>query len=53
MPDGYLAEPWKAPEEVQAEAGCMIGRDYPEPIVDLKESRAEAISRFGDQRERT
>ncbi len=50
FPDKYLAEPWEAPEEVQSEAGCVIGSDYPEPLVDLKESRQEAISRFGDQR---
>jgi deoxyribodipyrimidine photo-lyase len=50
IPDGHLAEPWAAPEEVQREAGCMVGEDYPRPIVDLGESRAEAIARFGDQR---
>ena len=38
--------PWEAPEEVQRDAGCVIGRDYPGRLVDLRESRAEAISRF-------
>ena len=51
LPDKHLAAPWEAPEEVQEEAGCAIGRDYPEPLVDLKESRAEAIARFGEQRD--
>lgn len=32
-----------------AAAGDVVP-DYPEPLVDLKESRAEAISRFGEQR---
>ena len=50
FPDQHLAEPWKAPEEVQQEAGCVIGDDYPQPLVDLKDSRAEAIERFGEQR---
>ena len=50
LPDEYLAAPWEAPKEVQEEAGCVIGTDYPAPLVDLKESRAEAISRFEDQR---
>ena len=50
VPDKYLAEPWEAPAEVQEEAGCLIGSDYPEPLVDLKHSREEAIARFGDQR---
>ena len=30
----YLLEPWKAPLEHQEEAGCIIGRDYPEPMLD-------------------
>ena len=47
FPDEHLAAPWEAPEEVQKEAGCVIGDDYPEPLVDLSaKSRAEAISRF-------
>lgn len=50
FPDKHLAAPWEAPEEVQEKAGCVIGSDYPEPLVDLKQSREEAISRFGDQR---
>ena len=50
LPDEHLATPWEAPEEVQREAGCVVGDDYPEPLVDLRESRAEAIARFGEQR---
>jgi deoxyribodipyrimidine photo-lyase len=46
VPDDYLSEPWEAPAEVQEKAGCVIGTDYPEPMVDLKESRAEAIEKF-------
>lgn len=30
----YIYEPWKAPKEVQKAAGCIIGKDYPKPIVD-------------------
>ncbi len=50
LPDKHLAAPWEAPAEVQRDANCLIGEDYPPPLVDLKESRAEAISRFGEQR---
>ncbi len=50
LPDRHLAAPWEAPEGAQREAGCVIGDDYPMPLVDLRESRAEAISRFRDQR---
>ncbi|MGZ5312241.1 MAG: FAD-binding domain-containing protein [Solirubrobacterales bacterium] len=34
------------PPEVQEECGCVIGRDYPEPIVDHKLAREEAMTRF-------
>lgn len=34
MPAKYIYEPWKAPRNVQEEAGCVVGRDYPRPIVD-------------------
>ncbi|KAG7302510.1 hypothetical protein JYU34_012424 [Plutella xylostella] len=33
MPRNYVYEPWKAPLEVQERANCVIGRDYPAPIV--------------------
>jgi deoxyribodipyrimidine photo-lyase len=50
MPDEYLAAPWEAPGEVQEKAGCIVGDDYPGPLVDLGESRAEALVRFRDRR---
>lgn len=51
LPDRYLAAPWEAPEHVQSDAGCVVGVDYPEPLVDLKDSREEAIARFRAQRD--
>ena len=29
----YIYEPWKAPIADQKAAGCIIGQDYPKPIV--------------------
>jgi len=29
----YIHEPWKAPEEAQRTAKCIIGKDYPLPMV--------------------
>ena len=36
----------RPPRRSRSEAGCVIGSDYPEPLVDLKESRREAIAHF-------
>ncbi|XP_020613357.1 cryptochrome-1-like [Orbicella faveolata] len=35
-PPKYIYEPWTAPQSVQKAAGCVIGKDYPRPIVDHK-----------------
>ena len=34
MPAKYIYEPWLAPKHVQKEAGCIVGKDYPEPMVE-------------------
>jgi deoxyribodipyrimidine photo-lyase len=36
VPLPYLAEPWKMDISVQRMVGCIIGADYPAPIVDEK-----------------
>jgi deoxyribodipyrimidine photo-lyase len=46
VPDEHLSEPWHMPEEVQRECGCVIGRDYPAPVVDHLEARREALERY-------
>jgi deoxyribodipyrimidine photolyase len=33
---------------VQCEAGCVIGRDYPAPIVDRAEARRAALARYAE-----
>ena len=33
-PDKYIYSPWEAPLATQKAAGCVIGQDYPRPIVD-------------------
>lgn len=34
VPDKYIHAPHAMPPEVQRESGCIIGKDYPAPIVD-------------------
>jgi cryptochrome len=33
MPVKYLFEPWEAPIQVQKDANCILGKDYPKRIV--------------------
>jgi len=42
----FIHNPWEMPEESQLTCGCRIGKDYPSPIVDLKETRSRALSAF-------
>ncbi len=46
VPLEYLIEPASMPAEVQKRVGCVIGRDYPEPIVDHAVARREALDRY-------
>jgi deoxyribodipyrimidine photo-lyase len=46
VPDEHLAEPWRMPLELQQQVGCVIGRDYPHPIVDRRAARAAALERY-------
>jgi deoxyribodipyrimidine photo-lyase len=51
VPDRYIHEPWKMPSDVQRAAGCIIGRDYPAPIVDHAWARERALEAFARARE--
>ena len=46
IPEKYLFSPWEAPNEVLEEAGVELGKNYPNPIVDIKESRERALRAF-------
>ena len=46
FPVKYIYEPHLAPREVQEHAGCVIGKDYPEPMVDRKLAAKENLARF-------
>jgi deoxyribodipyrimidine photo-lyase len=47
VPTKYIHAPWTMPDATQREAGCLIGKDYPEPIVDHKQARELALALFG------
>lgn len=44
----YIHEPWKMDDHEQKKAGCVIGKDYPRPVVDHSEQRKKAIQMFKD-----
>jgi deoxyribodipyrimidine photo-lyase len=46
VPDTFVHEPWKMPPETQRSSGCVIGRDYPAPVVDHASQRAKALAMF-------
>ena len=52
VPDVYLPEPHKMPGNVQRKAGCVLGRDYPMPVVDHREAYGLARKRMGEIRRR-
>ncbi|HUU73912.1 MAG TPA: deoxyribodipyrimidine photo-lyase [Burkholderiales bacterium] len=46
VPDKYIHEPWKMPPEVQRSSGCLIGENYPPPVVDHAAARKKALSLY-------
>jgi deoxyribodipyrimidine photo-lyase len=51
VPIAHLHHPWTMPNDVQREAGCVIGVDYPTPIVEHSWARKRALSIYKMARE--
>lgn len=47
VPKRFIHRPWDADDATLAEAGVVLGRDYPRPMVDHLESRTRALAAFG------
>jgi deoxyribodipyrimidine photo-lyase len=45
-PDTLIHAPWKAGELAQRGYGCVIGEDYPTPIVNHAQAREAALAMF-------
>jgi len=53
VPQLFLHEPWRMSPEMQREAGCVLDRDYPRPIVDHKLARERTLAAYrGSEGER-
>lgn len=46
LPNKYLHRPWEAPPLTLLEAGITLGETYPEPIVNHKQAREDALAAF-------
>ncbi len=45
VPDEFVHEPWKMSEDQQKLNECVIGEDYPKPMIDLEKSYEEIKKR--------
>jgi len=46
VPDRFIHAPQKMPPQIQRQAGCIIGQDYPKPIVDHKQAREQTLAAY-------
>ena len=46
LPSKHIHDPWNAPESVLEDAGVVLGSDYPQPIVDHGQARADALAAY-------
>lgn len=52
FPEERIAEPWKTSKQMQENAGCVIGEDYPEPVVDFDRQARRTRDQFSDLSDR-
>lgn len=50
VPDRFIHAPWKMGPNQQLETRCVIGCDYPGPIVDHAVARAKTLERYANAR---
>jgi deoxyribodipyrimidine photo-lyase len=46
----YIHAPWRAPADALKRAGLVLGKTYPQPIVDHAFARARALAAFAEMR---
>jgi deoxyribodipyrimidine photo-lyase len=51
VPHRFVHAPWQMPLHMQTETGCVIGRDYPAPIVDHIQARERTLAAFARARD--
>jgi deoxyribodipyrimidine photo-lyase len=51
VPTEHVHSPWEMSPEEQVNAGCIVGEDYPAPIVDHPQARERALATYRRARE--
>ena len=46
MPNKFLYKPWELEKKYQEQINVVIGKDYPEPMVDHATARIAALDAF-------
>ncbi|MCY7919913.1 FAD-binding domain-containing protein [Bacillus vallismortis] len=46
IPDEFFHEPWEMAPLIQASSSCIIGEDYPKPLIDHQVQRRLAIEPY-------
>jgi deoxyribodipyrimidine photo-lyase len=53
LPPKLIHQPWNAKPALLDQVGLRLDRDYPAPVIDLKQSRAEALAAFEQIKQRS
>ena len=51
LPPEYIHKPWEAPREALEKAGVVLGKTYPQPMVDHAIARQRALEAFAQLKE--
>jgi deoxyribodipyrimidine photo-lyase len=46
VPDKYIHEPWTMPDAVQKQAACVVGVDYPAPVINHYAARERTLAAY-------
>lgn len=46
LPNNYIHKPWEAPPIILAQFGITLGKNYPQPIVNLQFARERALRNY-------
>lgn len=50
LPDSSIHKPWEVPPMLLREYGCVLGKDYPHPIVDHAKARNAALAAYKEMK---